>query len=375
MQKLWWLCQNLPLQFLHTMWIDGSMMLCRFKSQLSDFTNSGSEPTVWGHASTGGNASSGTTLPFARICCRKWMRCSSIAAETAIIVPWIPWVWIKASFLDGAALSQLYEPNKSPVQHLAVGYQHTCKRKVLNSIQIAILVIVGSSVKPCETVKRWHEFITSYALMPLAPLHRHEHDALNREVRGLQGISGSLQGVSRHFARLLKTGILMHLASSCIVLWLCPHFGTPFSVRFTFFILFSPICVRSAEAWWSVMKCDEAWWSATIRSTSVITMKNWSFLPKIPRVQDTWIERRWIYCMKATAIAATKATKATRACQACAVTRCDTFGSVWCSKPALKLLEAMVLAMLKKRRRHVGHDRFFEFVMFCVRLRSNIDNQ
>jgi hypothetical protein len=82
----------LILQFLQSMWIDGSMMLCRFKSQLSDFTNSGSEPTVWGHASTGGNASSGTTLPFARICCRKWMRCSSIAAETAIIVPWIPWV-------------------------------------------------------------------------------------------------------------------------------------------------------------------------------------------------------------------------------------------------------------------------------------------
>ena len=52
-----------------------------------------------------------------------------------------------------------------------------------------------------------------------------------------------------------------HLVSFCIVLWLCPHFGTPFSVHFTFFHLFAFVVLKRDEAWWSVMKRDEAWWS------------------------------------------------------------------------------------------------------------------
>lgn len=82
--------------------------------------------------------------------------------------------------------------------------------------------------------------------MPLAPLHRHEHDALNREVRGLQGISGSLKA-------LRKAPENWYLDASCIVLyrlvvlWLCPHFGTPFSVRFTFFHLFAFVVLKRDE--------------------------------------------------------------------------------------------------------------------------------
>ena len=85
--------------------------LCRFKSQLFDFTNSGSEPSnpVWGYAgyaSTG--ASSGTPLPFAANASgarRKWMRRSSLAAEAAIVVPWMPWMrWMLDSL--GTALRQ-----------------------------------------------------------------------------------------------------------------------------------------------------------------------------------------------------------------------------------------------------------------------------